>query len=516
MSHSGRLLDANDKPIDGPTALAFELHTQPGPGGSDTNVWMDAFPNVIVAQGYYTVFLGDTSTAAGTGHTALTGDLFSGERYLAITVNGSALTPWLRIGAMPYALESAHAEDSATLGGKGLVDLDQRYALAVGGKVAGDGSGLTGLNATELTAGTVPVARLPADVALLDGSPTFTSTVTGAFTGSFTGSFTGDGSGLKFLNASALAGAIPLSALPPTVARTDQPPTFTGTVTMDALTVKGTAQGKFSGDGSSLTGLLASAVTGTLAVANLPAGVALTTGGATFAGPLAATTITSTGNITATSPGRFVGDGSGLTNLPSDSTKLSLTGGTLSGALSLGGKALTNVAAPVASTDAATKAYVDASASKQYYRQLFTASGTWTCPSGGATVVVTCVGGGGGGGSGGWGAGGNGGASAFGSLLNCQGGTGGSNGSASGTGQQAGGAAVYAGVGPGGQGYQGFGGGGGGAGNSSYWSAGGGSGYVSMGTFAVTSNVSVTVGAGGTASVSQPGGPGAVIVEWWQ
>jgi hypothetical protein len=67
------------------------------------------------------------------------------------------------------------------------------------GTVIGNGSGLTNLNASQITSGTLADARLTANVALLSGS----QTVTGAKTFSNTGStFTGNGAGLTSLNAS--------------------------------------------------------------------------------------------------------------------------------------------------------------------------------------------------------------------------------------------------------------------------------------------------------------------------
>lgn len=52
------------------------------------------------------VLLGDTSPAGGS-HKALTAELFAGDRWLAVDVNGQALTPWLRVGAAPFATNAA-------------------------------------------------------------------------------------------------------------------------------------------------------------------------------------------------------------------------------------------------------------------------------------------------------------------------------------------------------------------------------------------------------------------------
>ena len=66
-----------------------------------------------------------------------------------------------------------------------------------------------------------------------------------------------------------------------------------------------------------------------------------------------------------------------------------------------GGK-ITNLSTPSASSDAATKSYVDSKGSGTYYLryQNFTANGTFTVPENVTRVVVTICGGGGGGGGG--------------------------------------------------------------------------------------------------------------------
>jgi len=152
-------------------------------------------------------------------------------------------------------------------------------ALDVNGTVtatgfAGNGSGLTNLNASQLTSGTVPMVRLPGGLV--------TNNATGL---TLTGAFTGNASGLTNLNASQLAtGIVPLAHLPP------------GIVTNNATGIN--LAGSFSGNGAGLTNLNAGALaSGTVSLARLPA--ALVTNNASGV----------------TLAGSFSGNGAGVTNV---------------------------------------------------------------------------------------------------------------------------------------------------------------------------------------------------------
>jgi hypothetical protein len=140
-----------------------------------------------------------------------------------------------------------------------------------GNSFAGNGSGLTSLNANSLASGTVPSARL---------SGTYSSAVTFNNAGS---SFTGDGSGLTGLNANNLAsGAVPSTRLSGT---------YSSAVTFN------NAGCSFTGDGSGLTGLNANSLaSGTVPSARLSG---------TYS---SAVTLNNAGNS-------FTGNGSGLTGL---------------------------------------------------------------------------------------------------------------------------------------------------------------------------------------------------------
>src|SRR5690606_29609155 len=65
-------------------------------------------------------------------------------------------------------------------------DADISGTLTVGGTISGNGSGLTNLNASNLSSGTVPDARLSSNVPLLNAANTFTDRAT--FTSTSSGS----------------------------------------------------------------------------------------------------------------------------------------------------------------------------------------------------------------------------------------------------------------------------------------------------------------------------------------
>jgi len=92
------------------------------------------------------------------------------------------------------------------------------------GKFAGDGSGLTSLNASSFASGTVADARLSSNVALLSASQIFAGANALTNVGNnFIGNFAGNGTGLTNLNASGLAsGTVSDPRLPGNLARTNQ------------------------------------------------------------------------------------------------------------------------------------------------------------------------------------------------------------------------------------------------------------------------------------------------------
>ncbi len=151
---------------------------------------------------------------------------------------------------------------------------NQESGVTLSGTFSGNGNGLSSLNASQLTGGTVPLAQLPSAV------------VTNQESGvTLSGTFSGNGNGLSSLNASQLTGGtVPLAQLPSAVVTNQE----------SGVTLSGT----FSGNGNGLSSLNASQLTGgTVPLAQLPSAVV-------------------TNNRSGvTLSGTFTGNGAGLTSL---------------------------------------------------------------------------------------------------------------------------------------------------------------------------------------------------------
>ena len=203
-------------------------------------------------------------------------------------------------------------------------NLDVRGGLTVSGSArvsgglgadlfTGNGAGLTGLNAGNITSGTLPNAQLPANVAKIDASQTFSGANTFSYV---SGAPFAVNSTTKVSNLNAdLLDGLHSGAF----AQLNTSPSFTGTVTAPG----------FSGNGSSLTSLNAANIaSGTLADARLSANVATLNGTNVFTGTNTFAGVTILTNWSNVYNGTFSGNGGGLTNLQGANANLALLNGT--------------------------------------------------------------------------------------------------------------------------------------------------------------------------------------------
>jgi hypothetical protein len=108
MNFSGKVLDANGKPLTGVAGVNFSIYKDPEGGAA---LWMETQNVQADKAGHYTIQLGASKP------TGLPVELFStGEaRWLGVQIHGQAEQPRTLLLSVPYALK---AHDAETLGGK--------------------------------------------------------------------------------------------------------------------------------------------------------------------------------------------------------------------------------------------------------------------------------------------------------------------------------------------------------------------------------------------------------------
>jgi len=260
------------------------------------------------------------STKTGTGNIVMsanptlsgtiTGGTFSGTH----TGNGSGLTT---LNASNISTGTLHSDRLPSKTGSGNVVMSAGPTLSgtitggtFSGAHTGNGSGLTTLNASNISSGTLASDRLPSKTGtgnvVMSANPTLSGTITG---GTFSGTHTGNGSGLTTLNATNISSGTLHSDRLPSKTGTGNVvmsanPTLSGTIT------GGTFSGTYTGNGSGLTTLNASNVsTGTLHNDRL----STKTGTGNI---VMSTNPTLSGTITGgTFSGTHTGNGSGLSSL---------------------------------------------------------------------------------------------------------------------------------------------------------------------------------------------------------
>ncbi len=212
------------------------------------------------------------------------------------TIGGfTTLSPRQTLTPAPYALYASSAETAATAssvpaanitgtlsdarlsGNVALLNGNQSFSGAngfpnVGNSFAGNGFGLTSLNANNLGSGTVPDGRLSGNIPRLNNNQTFTGN--NIFNGN--NSFTGDGSGLTSLNANNLN---PVTTVPGTCLSG----LYSQAVNFNSA--GNIFTGSFNGTGAGLTSLNANNLaSGTVADGRLSVNVDLLNGNQAFTG----------------------------------------------------------------------------------------------------------------------------------------------------------------------------------------------------------------------------------------
>ena len=193
MSYQGYLVDANGDPLapNNPAnyPVIFRIYDQ-ATGGN--RLWSEQ-QIVTIDKGNFSLLLGEGTEVQGESRPNLSG-IFGGtplavgssERYLdiTVTVNGQSLNilPRLRLLPGPYAYLARYANSLLDVNGQPLATAGVGNSLVVNGSItanslSGNGAGLTDLNASNLSTGTVPDGRLSDNVARRDQHNTFAQNV---------------------------------------------------------------------------------------------------------------------------------------------------------------------------------------------------------------------------------------------------------------------------------------------------------------------------------------------------
>lgn len=177
MTYQGFLVDANGNPLapNNPAnyPVIFRIYDS-ATGGN--RLWSEQ-QIVTIDKGNFSVLLGEGTEVSGESRPPLS-EVFGGsaaaasasDRFLGITVtlNGAPtdILPRLRLLPAPYAYLARHANALVNANGQPLVAAGTGDNLVVAGTVTanaftGNGAGLTTLDATKITTGTLSDARLP-------------------------------------------------------------------------------------------------------------------------------------------------------------------------------------------------------------------------------------------------------------------------------------------------------------------------------------------------------------------
>ena len=99
VGYQGRLVSTTGSPEIGVRTMQFAIYDDPTAGNQ---IWCET-QSVALTDGYYAVYLGEGTACSPTSTTTLPSAFAGANRYLELTVAGSALTPRQRIATVPFA-----------------------------------------------------------------------------------------------------------------------------------------------------------------------------------------------------------------------------------------------------------------------------------------------------------------------------------------------------------------------------------------------------------------------------
>ena len=192
MTYQGFLVDANGGPLatNGPINydVVFRIYSDQTSVAPGTLIWAEK-QTVTVDKGRFSVLLGEGAANASEPRPALHtvfASATASDRFLDLTVTIDLaplnIAPRLRLLPSAYAFHARTATALVSPNGNGLVAAANAQLTVNGAlsatSLAGDGANLTGLNATNISGGTLADTRLPASVPLKHGASTFTGSNT--------------------------------------------------------------------------------------------------------------------------------------------------------------------------------------------------------------------------------------------------------------------------------------------------------------------------------------------------
>jgi hypothetical protein len=99
INYQGSLAAADGSAVNAAVAMTFAIYDAPVGGAL---IWWETKNEVTVAKGVFNVLLGSVS--------ALSENIFAGDRYLSVTVGTETLSPRIRLASTAYALRATTAE----------------------------------------------------------------------------------------------------------------------------------------------------------------------------------------------------------------------------------------------------------------------------------------------------------------------------------------------------------------------------------------------------------------------